>query len=91
MQLRAFGIGTLPNCSVLFSQPQHMPPIVRRVETERLQLQKEAADLAHNKQELTADVLKLQQQLAEAHAVFNDSVQQVSQLSTARSKLQAQV
>jgi len=87
MHSGALGVGTLPNCLVLL----HITPVVCRVETERLQLQKEAADLAHNKQELTSDVFKLQQQLAEAHAVYNDSVQQVSQLSTARSKLQAQV
>lgn len=65
--------------------------LLYRAEAERLQLQQQAAGLTNNKQQLTADVLKLRQQLAELHAAFTDSQQQVSQLTTARDKLQVQV
>lgn len=62
-----------------------------RAEAERLQLQQQAAGLAGDKQQLTADVLKLRQQLAEVHAAVGDSQQQVSQLTRGRDHLTAQV
>jgi hypothetical protein len=62
-----------------------------RVEAERLQLQQRAASLADNKQQLTSDVLRLRQQLAEVHAAFEQSQQQGSQLSALRDRLEEQV
>jgi chromosome segregation ATPase len=62
-----------------------------RVEAERLHLQQQAAGLADNKQQLTADVFKLQQQLESAHAALTDSQQQLHHLTTSRDRLQVQV
>jgi chromosome segregation ATPase len=62
-----------------------------RAEAERLQLQQQAAGLADHKQQLAADVLSLQQQLAEVHATCKDSQKQVQNLTAARDKLQMQV
>lgn len=62
-----------------------------RVEAERLQLQQHAASLADNKQQLTSDVLKLQEQLAEVHAALGQSQKQGSDLSTLRDRLEVQV
>lgn len=67
------------------------PPLLCRAEAERLQLQQQAAGLADHKQRLESDVLKLQQQLAEAHAACTNSQQQIQDLTTARDKLQVQV
>lgn len=58
---------------------------------ERLRFAQQAAGLSENKQQLTADVLKLQQQLESAHAALADSQQQVLQLQHARDRLQVQV
>lgn len=70
---------------------RNLKELLYRAEAERLQLQQQAAGLTNNKQQLTADVVRLQQQLAELHAAFASSQQQVSQLTTARDKLQVQV
>lgn len=69
----------------------HVLSAPRRVEAERLVLQQQATGLADNKQQLTADVLKLRQQLAEAHATLAASQQQANSLSQVRDRLQVQV
>ncbi|WIA09082.1 hypothetical protein OEZ85_008495 [Tetradesmus obliquus] len=62
-----------------------------RAEAERLLLQQKAAVLDGERQQLSADVHTLQQQLAAAHAAFVTAQQHNQQLSADNAKLQVQV
>ncbi|WIA29156.1 hypothetical protein OEZ86_011667 [Tetradesmus obliquus] len=62
-----------------------------RAEAERLLLQQKAAVLDGERQQLSADVHTLQQQLAAAHAAFVTTQQHNQQLSADNAKLQVQV
>lgn len=66
----------------------HRWPHVDRSEAERLHLQQATATLQEDRQQLSADVHKLQQQLAEAHAAYTSSQQQCQQISATKSSLQ---
>jgi chromosome segregation ATPase len=62
-----------------------------RAEAERLLLQHKATALDGERQQLSADVHTLQQQLAAAHAAFLTTQQHNKQLSADNAKLQLQV
>eukprot|EP00879_Flechtneria_rotunda_P025869 GHRR01027523.1.p1 GENE.GHRR01027523.1~~GHRR01027523.1.p1 ORF type:complete len:333 (+),score=138.29 GHRR01027523.1:146-1144(+) len=64
--------------------------LLYRAEAERLHLQQKTTLLDETNQQLSTDVQKQQQQLADAHAAYVGSQQQVQQLSATNNLLQLQ-